>query len=145
MVFQKLLTKISLILFFLSSCSGDRLIATKGPEGDPTLALNFAQFNDIPIPEKSDLVKEDSIIISKKNGWLGRLVFDTSKEHLWVFDFFRNELPKFGWSKLSEIRSDSSLLNYTNKHRMASIQIFDNTWFGSQVSIIVSEIDDKLD
>ena len=144
MYFPKLLTQISLILFFLTSCSGNRLVATKGPEGDPGAELNFAQFNDIPIPEKSDLVKEDSIIISKKNGWLGRLVFDTRKEHLWVFDFFRNELPKFGWSKLSEIRSDSSLLNYTNNHRMASIQIFENRWIGSQVSITVSEIDDKL-
>ena len=90
MVFQKLLTKISLILFFLSSCSGDRLIATKGPEGDPSLALNFAQFNDIPIPEKSDLVKEDSIIISKKNGWLGRLVFDTTTNKLDIFCIFKH-------------------------------------------------------
>ena len=44
----------------------------------------------------SKLIKEDSIIISKQNGWLGRLVFDAGDNQLEVFDFFRNELPKFG-------------------------------------------------
>jgi len=58
-----------------------------------------------------------------------------------VFDFFRNELPKFGWLKVSEIRSENSLLNYKNKDRMASIQISENTFFGSKVSITVTEME----
>ena len=131
-----------LICFFVLSCSGDKLIPIKGPEGDPGTELNFAQFDDVPIPMKSELIKDDSIIISDKDGWLGRLVFETGKNQLEAFDFFRNELPKFGWKKLSEIRSDSSLLNYSNKNRLASIQIVDNTFFGSTVSITVTELED---
>ena len=88
----------------------------------------------------SKLIKEDSIIISKQNGWLGRLVFDAGDNQLEVFDFFRNELPKFGWKKLSEIRSERSLLNYSNNNRLASIQIIDNTFFGSMVTITVTEL-----
>jgi len=129
-----------LSIFFLFSCA-EKLIPIKGPEGDPSTELNFAQFDDIPIPLGSKLIKDDSIIISKKNGWLGRLVFDTSSKQLTVFDFFRNELPKFGWAKLSEIRSENSLLNYSNKNRIASVQINDNTFFGSMVSITVTELD----
>ena len=83
--------------------------------------------------------QEESIIISKNKSWLGRLVFDSNKKQLSIFDFFRNELPKFGWKKLSEVRADSSLLNYTNENRVASIQIFSNTFFGSKVSITVTE------
>ncbi len=131
-----------LICFFVLSCSGDKLIPIKGPEGDPGTELNFAQFDDVPIPMKSELIKDDSIIISKQGGWLGRLVFETGKNQLEAFDFFRNELPKFGWKKLSEIRSDSSLLNYSNKNRLASIQIVDNTFFGSTISITVTELED---
>ncbi len=131
-----------LICFFVFSCSGDKLIPIKGPEGDPGTELNFAQFDDVPIPMKSELIKDDSIIISKQGGWLGRLVFETGKNQLEAFDFFRNELPKFGWKKLSEIRSDSSLLNYSNKNRLASIQIVDNTFFGSTISITVTELED---
>lgn len=129
----------SILFFFLVSCVGERLVPTKGPEGEPGTELNFAQFDDIPIPMGSSLNGEDSIIISKKNGWLGRLVFDTNKKQLVIFDFFRNELPKFGWQKLSEVRANYSLLNYTNGNRLASIQIFSNTLIGSTVSVTVTE------
>ncbi len=129
-------------LFLLLACSGEDLLPVKGPEGAPGSELNFAQFDDIPIPLNSKLNKDDSIIISKLNGWLGRLSFDTSEKQLRVFDFFRNEFPKFGWKKLSEITSERSLLNYQNKSRLASIQLNDKTFFGTEVTITVSEIED---
>ena len=129
------------LLIFLFSCAGESLLPVKGPEGDPGSELNLAEFDDIPIPLNSKLDKEKSIIISRNKGWLGRLTFDTSEKQISVFDFFRNELPKFGWKKLSEVSSDSSLLNYQNQSRIASIQISDNTFFGSNVSITVSEVE----
>ena len=129
------------LLIFLFSCAGESLLPVKGPEGDPGSELNLAEFDDIPIPLNSKLDKEKSIIISRNKGWLGRLTFDTSEKQITVFDFFRNELPKFGWKKLSEVSSDSSLLNYQNQSRIASIQISDNTFFGSNVSITVSEVE----
>ena len=130
---------IPLFLLFLFSCTGEPLIPTKGPDGDPGSELNFAQFDDIPIPIGSSLNQKDSIIISKKESWLGRLVFNSNKKQLWIFDFFRNELPKFGWSKLSEVRAEYSLLNYTNGNRIASIQLFPNALIGTTVSITVTE------
>lgn len=138
--FPKFLVSI-VLLFFLNSCVKERLIPTKGPDSEPGTELNFAQFDDIPIPIGSSLNQEDSIIISKKQSWLGRLVIDSNKKQLELFDFFRNELPKFGWKKLSEIRADYSLLNYVNENRIASIQIFSNTFVGSTVSISVTESD----
>ena len=82
------------VLIILISCTNESLVPVKGPEGDPSLELNFSQFDDIPIPVNSKLIREDSIIISRKVGWSGRLVFDTSENQIEVFDFFRNELPK---------------------------------------------------
>jgi hypothetical protein len=136
----KLLTYL-IIFTILSACTNESLVPVKGPEGDPNLELNFSQFDDIPIPVNSKLVRDDSIIISRKIGWSGRLVFNTSENQIEVFDFFRNELPKFGWKKISEISSESSLLNYQNNKRFASIQIFKKTLFGSKVKITVTEIE----
>ena len=130
-----------ILILFLTSCLGESLVPVKGPEGNPGLELNFSQFDDIPIPINSKLIREESIIISRKIGWSGRLVFDTSETQIEVFDFFRNELPKFGWRKISEISSESSLLNYQNNQRFASIQIFEKTLFGSKVKITVTEVD----
>ena len=139
-LFKKIFYNFTLILF-LTSCLGESLVPVKGPEGNPDLELNFSQFDDIPIPINSKLIREESIIISRKIGWSGRLVFDTSESQIEVFDFFRNELPKFGWKKISEISSESSLLNYQNDQRFASIQIFEKTLFGSKVKITVTEVD----
>ena len=140
MFLKKLVANI-LLLIFLASCMGESLVPVKGPEGNPDLELNFSQFDDIPIPINSKLKRDDSIIISRKVGWSGRLVFDTSENQIEVFDFFRNELPKFGWKKISEISSESSLLNYKNNNRFASIQIFEKTLFGSKVKITVTEVE----
>jgi len=129
------------VLLLITSCSGNSLVPVKGPDGDPSQELNFSEFNDFPIPVNSKLIKDQSIIISKKNGWLGRLAFTTSESQLTVYDFFRNELPKFGWKKVSEISSDSSLLNYQSSKRFASIQIFEKTLFGSRVLVSITEVD----
>lgn len=126
-------------LFFLISCVGETIVPIKGPEGNPDEELNFAQFDDMPIPIGSSLDQKNSIIISKEKIWLGRLTFECNKKQLEIFDFFRNELPKFGWVKLSEVRADSSLLNYTKGDRIASVQIESKTLFGSIVKVTVTE------
>ena len=128
-------------LFIVSSCGQNQLVPVRGPESDTGQELNFSEFNDFQIPVNSKLIKDQSIIIAKKDGWYGRLSFTTSESQLTVYDFFRNELPKFGWKKISEISSDSSLLNYQNQVRFASIQIFEKTLFGSKVLVSVTEVE----
>ena len=130
-----------LTLFFLHSCAGDSLLPVKGPEGDPSTELSLAEFDDLPIPLNSRLDKEKSIIFSKRDGWYGRLTFNTSEKQINVYDFFRNELPKFGWKKLSEISSDTSILNYQNQSRLALIQIKENLIYGSNVMVTVTELE----
>ena len=130
------------LIIFFTSC-GDNLLPVKGPEGDPSTELSIAEFDDMPIPLNSKLDKDESIIFSKKDGWLGRLTFKTSEKQIDVFDFFRNELPKFGWQKLSEITSETSILNYQNKSRLALIQINDNLLYGSKVMVTVTELEDS--
>ena len=80
---------IVLTLFILNSCTGDSLLPVKGPEGDPSTELSLAEFDDLPIPLNSKLDKEKSIIFSKKDGWYGRLTFNTSEKQINVYDFFR--------------------------------------------------------
>ena len=130
-------------LLFLYSCAGDSLLPVKGPEGDPSTELSLAEFDDLPIPLNSKLDKEKSIIFSKKDGWYGRLTFNTSEKQINVYDFFRNELPKFGWKKLSEISSDTSILNYQNQSRLALIQIKENLIYGSNVMVTVTELEES--
>ena len=77
---------IVLTLFILNSCTGDSLLPVKGPEGDPSTELSLAEFDDLPIPLNSKLDKEKSIIFSKRDGWYGRLTFNTSEKQINVYD-----------------------------------------------------------
>ena len=61
MQFKKIFYNFTFILF-LTSCLGESLVPVKGPEGNPELELNFSQFDDIPIPINSKLIREESII-----------------------------------------------------------------------------------
>ena len=142
MQFKKILLSV-ITLFFVYSCAGDSLLPVKGPEGDPSTELSLAEFDDLPIPLNSKLDKEKSIIFSKRDGWYGRLTFNTSEKQINVYDFFRNELPKFGWKKLSEISSDTSILNYQNQSRLALIQIKENLIYGSNVMVTVTELEES--
>ena len=142
MEFKKFL--IFMVIFFaLHSCAGDSLLPVKGPEGDPSTELSLAEFDDLPIPLNSKLDKEKSIIVSKRDGWYGRLTFNTSEKKINVYDIFRNELPKFGWKKLSEISSETSILNYQNQSRLALIQIKENLIYGSNVMGTVTELENS--
>ena len=71
------------------------------------------------------------------------MTFNTSEKQINVYDFFRNELPKFGWKKLSEISSDTSILNYQNQTRLALIQIKENLIYGSNVMVTVTELEES--
>ena len=71
------------------------------------------------------------------------MTFDTSEKQINVYDFFRNELPKFCWKKLSEISSDTSILNYQNQSRLALIQIKENLIYGSNVMVTVTELEES--
>ena len=55
-----------ILSFLIVSCAGEKLVPIKGPESEDGTQLNFAQFDDIPIPVGSTLDQQNSIIISKR-------------------------------------------------------------------------------
>ena len=41
------------------------------------LSPSFAQFNDIPIPEKATMDLKQTLLLGGSSAWIGRLVFST--------------------------------------------------------------------
>ena len=107
--------KFLFLFILLVSCTGETLIQLKGPETDGVPELNFAQLMIFPIPIGSTLDQKLNYYL-KKEAWLGRLTFESNKSQLEVFDFFEMSSLNLD-GKLSEVRADSSLLNYTNNQR----------------------------
>ena len=102
------------------------------------LSPSFAQFNDIPIPEKATMDLKQTLLLGGSSAWIGRLVFSTPYSLNSMFDFYMSEMPKFGWKDITVVRSKISVMSFTNKSRIATIQLEQDLVNGSIVSFTVS-------
>jgi len=55
-----------------------------------------------------------------------------------AYDFYFSEMPRFGWSTVTTVRGETSVLTYTRGPRVATIQIWPRTITGAMVSMTVS-------
>ena len=64
---------------------------------------------------------QKSLVFGSESDWFGRLNLIVSMSGAEVFDFYRFEMPNFGWKEITSIRSDISLITYERAGRIASI------------------------
>jgi hypothetical protein len=89
--------------------------ATPGP--------GFVRFTDVPMPANASVDLNNLFVMGNDGAWFGRLVLSPSSSVADMYEFYRREMPRFGWSEVSNIRSASSVLVYTQADRVATIQI----------------------
>ena len=99
---------------------------------------SFAQFNDIPIPEKAMMDLKSSLLLGGSSAWIGRLVFSAPYTLNGMFDFYMTEMPKFGWKEITVVRSKISVLSFEQNERMATIQLEPDMVNDTIVSFTVS-------
>ena len=114
-------------LLFLTNCS--TTIKTSKYEGhvdnnnvDESNSL-LSEISDIPIPSKSIIDLEKTLIIGKGDDWMGRLSLITKKKIDEIYSFFLNEMTKFSYKEKSSIRSDVSTLIFENNKKAIFIKI----------------------
>jgi len=131
----------ALTLLLAAACAPkaplDAMSAPPSAEGGPDKPT-FSQFSDVPIPTSSEMDLERTFILSAQGGWIGRLSFSSNHSTTEVFDFYRNELPKFGWQEIALVRSEISILTYSQGDRITTIQIRPSTLIGSSVDMVIS-------
>ena len=98
----------------------------------------FTEFTDIPIPEKSDLDLDKMLVLGGDDGWIGRLSLKSGFAMTDMYSFYEREMPKFGWEKLSTVRSAISTMTYGRGDRIAIITVQPRTTGGSRVDFTVS-------
>jgi hypothetical protein len=82
-----------------------------------------------------------SLILGTGDSWTGRLSYTATGSADEVFDFLRREMPNFGWSEISAVRSDINLLTFDHNAtgRIATVRIERGTVLGStRVDMIVA-------
>lgn len=98
---------------------------------------SFAQFKDIPIPEKATMDLTRTLLFGNEP-MIGRLVFSAPYTQTSVFDFYMLEMPKFGWKEITMIRSQNSIMTFSRNNRVATIQLHTTTVGSTDVLFDIS-------
>ena len=108
------------------------------PEGSSPEGPRLTRFSDIPIPAGARMNVTRSLILGPMDGWVGRLVFNTSTGSQTLFQFYTREMPRFDWQEVTRVRAQVSILTYTRGVRTATVQISSTTLGGAAVSITMA-------
>ena len=98
----------------------------------------FNRFPDIPVPSGAVMDVKRTIVFGGGEGWFGQLGLDTKHDSDAMFDFYKQELPGFGWQEITSVRALLSVLTYERQGRVLSIQLEKATLSGAKVTLTVS-------
>lgn len=104
-------------------------------------APGFTQFPDLPFPPGSQMDIEKTFIVGSDDSWYGQVAVETKLGANSTFDFYKQQLPEYGWSELSSVRAQTSILTYTRDHRVLAIQLVPGNLQTTDVLITVSPRD----
>ncbi|MSP89520.1 MAG: hypothetical protein EXQ92_12035 [Alphaproteobacteria bacterium] len=125
----------------LAGCAGPPPVSATQPtaEGDTGQSTpGFAQLTDIPMPARASIDLGRTLILGSEDGWIGRVALSTRASLNDLYDFYEREMTRFGWRKLTSVRSATSVLTYSRDKRIATIAIAGATLGGSTADITVS-------
>lgn len=98
----------------------------------------FNRFPDIPVPSGAKMDVKRTLVFGGGEGWFGQVGLDTSHDSDSMFDFYKQELPGFGWQEITSVRAMVSVLTYERQGRVLSIQLEKATISGAKVTLTVS-------
>ena len=106
--------------------------------GEQKPQIGFAQFPDIPIPAGAKMDTGRSLVLGSRSAWIGRLAIRIGQSSSSIYDFYIQEMDRFGLRKISSVRSEVSVLTYQQTDRIATIQIWNASLGGAKIDITVS-------
>lgn len=121
----------------LPACTGPSLTPSARSEKE-TISPHFSDFTDIPRPSSASMDLDRTLIFGNADSWVGRLAFSSRMSTIELFDFYKQEMPRFGWEEVTSVRSTVSVLTYRRMERVAMMQIRAGTIYGSYVEMTVS-------
>ena len=121
------------ILFFISCCVTEPNILN-GTDGAP-IPNAFANFPDLPFPEKSYLELGDTKALGTGENWVGSIVFTAPYNANRIFDFYVSEMPKNRWIEIAVVRARISQMTYFKDNRAIQILIENLKENDSRISV----------
>lgn len=74
-----------------------------------------------PLPPGSTIANDKSLLIGGSGHWVGRLVLNLAGSTQDAFAFFEEHMPAQGWTVISSVRGDQSLMVLTKQDLTATV------------------------
>jgi len=103
-----------------------------------TQPRGFADFTDIPIPNGAKMSLSNSLVFGGNDEWTGQVTKTTSMAAAETYDFYLTQMPGYGWTKITGVRSKTSVMTYVRGDRIATITIEPRSITGSEIIFTVS-------
>lgn len=98
----------------------------------------FAEFRDVPIPVNADIDFDNLLVLGAEDGWIGRLALTVSHKMPDMYAFYEREMPRFGWRKITSVRSAISTMTYSRGDRIATVTLSSRTVGGTAIDFTVA-------
>ena len=90
--------------------------------------------SDFPIPGKSEIIKEPTVVLGTGNAVSGRIVLKSSYSPAENLIFWGNSTPETGWQLISSKVAEEISLVYSKEGRFATINITPTTGLGQFIT-----------
>ena len=84
-----------------------------------------------PLPPGSVIVNEKSLLIGGQGHWVGRLVLNLAGSTQDAYSFFEQQMPAQGWTLISSVRGEQSLMVLTKQDLTATVSFTERSGFGA--------------
>jgi hypothetical protein len=129
---------LSLVCGVLAACGGTVSTGAPGSGDGDAAALGFARFADIPMPANNSIDLGRTLVLGSERAWTGRLAISSGSGVGDLYEFYRREMPKYGWVEFASVRSASSFLAFQQEGRIATLQLTPRTLTGSAVDLVMA-------
>lgn len=84
-----------------------------------------------PLPPGSVIVNDRSLLIGGPGHWVGRLVLNLAGSTQDAYAFFEEQMPAQGWTVISSVRGEQSLMVLTKQDLTATVAFTERSGFGA--------------
>lgn len=105
---------------------------------DDGAAHKLSSLSDFPLPRGYSLDSKETIVFGEADHWTGKIEYDINASADDMFEYYRKEMPNFGWMEISVHRANISVMTFQRQSRVATIQIHRGQVYGSTVNVVVA-------
>ena len=124
--------------FFKKKTNDDQYQDINATAGAAVTPNGFIGYTDIPVPQGASMNLDKTLAFGTGDTWTGRLNQDVKQTLHETFDFYLREMPNFGWTPITAVRGDISVLTYYRGNRIATIAMEPRSFNGTSVELTVS-------